>query len=560
MDSQGIEVERKYDVGADTQVPALAELPGVARVGEPHVDTLKAVYFDSRTHALASRGITLRRRTGGADAGWHLKLPSEVAGSEDAAHEAAAPEGPVPAPEPPSGTEPQRRRELHAPLGQAAVVPDSLLAHLYVHLRGAEPVPVVRLETQRTTYPLYGEDGTHLADLADDRVTAETLMPPAALETSRDSDATSSSESPAEARTRQWREWELELVHGSPELFAPAEELLAAAGAVPARHQSKLAKALGESGSSGPGYGPYAVADPPPPGKKDPVQDLLNAYLRVQVREIMACDPGVRLEEPDAVHDLRSAARRARSVLGAYRRFYNALAVKHLVTELKWLGRVLGVPRDAEVMLDRLREHAAGLPQGPASAGVLDRLEKELGGDRDAAHRKLQMAMVSARYFDLLDALEVFLDSPPVRPGNAEPARKAARRQVAKAVKRLRRSDKAARHSHLGVEYETALHRVRKDAKRLRHVAESAAPVHGKHATKIAKAAHSQQEILGDFHDSVVARDLLVKLLAAPELPEEVASAYVTLHTQQIQLAAEAEAKYRKERKKSRRLLQRGVT
>jgi CHAD domain-containing protein len=534
MDSQGVEVEKKYDVGADAEVPALAELPGVARVGEPRVDTLEAVYFDTRAHTLASRSITLRRRTGGADAGWHLKLPSQGPGAEPPGQRA----------------EPQRRRELHAPRGQPAVVPDSLLAYLWVYLRGEKTMPVVRLRTQRTTYPLYGEDGAHLADLADDCVTAE--VPGAGG---------------GPGRTQEWREWELELVHGSPELFPAAEELLAAAGALPAQHQSKLAKALGESGAGESGAGasiprpkPGAAPDAPPPGKKGPAADLLTAYLAAQVREILVHDPGVRLEEPEAVHDLRSATRRARSALEAYRRFYNALAIRHLAAELKWLGRVLGVPRDADVMLDRLRTHAAALPAGSASVAVKDRLEDELGVSRDAAHRKLQMAMVSARYFDLLDALEAFLGNPPVRQGGAEPAGEAAGKQVAKAAKRLRRSDKAARRARRGAEHETSLHTVRKDAKRLRHVAESAEPVLGKRAAKIAKAAHSLQQILGDFHDSVVARDLLVKLLAAPELPEAVASAYVTLHTQQVQLAAEAEAHYLKERKKSRNLLQRRVT
>jgi CHAD domain-containing protein len=522
MASHEVEVEEKYDVGDDAQVPALAEIPGVAKAGEPHVVTLEAVYFDTDRHVLAARGITLRRRTGGADAGWHVKLPHEGSGA---------------------GSEPQGRRELHAPLGQPAVVPDILLAHLYVYLRGEDPAPVVRLETQRTTYPLYGDDGVHLADLADDRVSAELLG------------AAGGTAAPGEARTQRWREWELELVHGSPELFPAAADVLAAAGARPATHRSKLAKALAHSDgeTAAPMSGPKP-ADPKSPGKKDPVADLLTAYLRAQVREILARDPGVRLDEPEEVHNLRSATRRARSALQAYRRFYNALAVRHLGTELKWLGRVLGEPRDAEVMLERLRAHTAELHQGLASA-VKGRLDDEVGASRDAAHRKLQAAMVSARYFQLLDGLEEFLDSPPVRPDGAAPARKASGKLVARAAKRLERAARTAKRSHRGAEHETALHQVRKDAKRLRHVAESVEPVHGKRATKVAKAAHRHQQILGDFQDSVVARELLVRLAAAPELPEAVASAYLTLHTRQVQLAAEAEARYRKERKKSRKIL-----
>ncbi|KRE74399.1 CYTH and CHAD domain-containing protein [Arthrobacter sp. Soil762] len=531
MASQAIEVEKKYDIGPDAEVPALAEIPGVTRVGEPHVDTLEAVYFDTQSHTLASRDITLRRRTGGVDAGWHLKLTAEGPGFDEESGDAAGG----------SGSEPRRRRELHAPLGQPGVVPDSLLAHVLAYLRGEDAAPVVRLKTQRTTYALYGEDGVHLADLADDRVSAELL---GAAGGAGDAAAPE-----GEARTRQWREWELELVHGSPELFPAAEEILAAAGALPAKHGSKLAKVLAlparESG---------AAAGPKSPGKKGPVSDLLTAYLAEQISEILAHDPGVRLEEPEAVHDLRSATRRARSALAAYRRLYSAVAGRRLRDELKWLGRVLGTPRDAEVMLARLRGHTAELHPGLASA-VKDRLDDELGNRLNTAYRKLQKALLSERYFRLLDDLEAFRDHPPVRPEGAAPARKAAVKLVAKAAKRLERAARTAKRTHRGAEHETALHQVRKDAKRLRHVAESVEPVHGKHATKIATAARRQQQILGDFHDSVVARDLLAKLAAAPDVPEAVASAYVTLHTRQVQLAADAEVDYWKERKKSRKVL-----
>jgi CHAD domain-containing protein len=537
MASQGVEIEKKYDVGEAAVVPSLADLPGVARVGEPHLATLEAVYFDTDRQALASRHITLRRRTGGSDAGWHLKLPAESsAGTASGAG---------------SDAEPQERRELTAPLGQPAVVPDMLLAHLQVYLRGADVAPVVRLETQRTTYPLYGEAGEHLADLADDRVEAEALGG-ASLD--------------GAGRRRQWREWELELVHGGPELFPAAEDVLAAAGARPAQHGSKLARALGGTRTiSEPDKGgPDEAAETEDtagkaPGKKSPASAVVTVYLAGQIREILAHDPGVRLEEPEAVHNMRSACRRVRSALAAYRRLYSAVAVRRLRDELKWLGRILGGPRDAEVMLDRLLGHVDELPPGQATAAVKERVERELGDRYNAGSRKMQEVLLSERYFRLLDDLEAFRDHPPVRPEGAAPARKVAGKLVGKAAKRLRRSHKAAKNARRGAPHETALHQVRKDAKRLRHVAESVGPVYGKRAAKIAKAAHRQQKILGEFHDSVIAGDLLAKLGAGPELPDAVASAYVTLRTRQVQLAAEAEAKYLKARKKSRKFLKGGV-
>jgi CHAD domain-containing protein len=61
---------------------------------------------------------------------------------------------------------------------------------------------------------------------------------------------------------------------------------------------------------------------------------------------------------------------------------------------------------------------------------------------------------------------------------------------------------------------DAALHEVRKSAKRLRYAAEAAAPVFGKRATTLARAAEEIQEILGDHQDSVVTRALLRELAA----------------------------------------------
>ena len=528
--SRGLEIEKKYDVDTGTQVPALEQAPGVARTGKPHTDLLEAVYFDTPKHGLAARRITLRRRTGGKDAGWHLKLPPQAAAS---------------------GEGPQPRTELHAPLGRPDAVPDSLLIHLHAYLRGTVPAPVVRLETRRTTHPLYGDDGVHLADLADDHVTAVRLK----------------DGHPDEATRQEWREWELELVHGGPDLFGPVEELLTAAGARPAGHASKLARALGTdtkagkraaageaaAGAAGDGSTPALRA-----GKRAPAAAVVTVYVGTQIDQILAGDAAVRAEEPDAVHAMRSSTRRIRSVLAAYGRLYRASPVRKLRSELKWLGQLLGRPRDAEVLREQFREQLGGLPPAEGIAGASASLEQRTGGDYDAAYRLLQEALESARYFRLLDKLEDFRDNPPVRAESVTPGRRAAAKAVDKAAKRLRRSHKAVKRARRGREEELALHRVRKDAKRLRHVAESAALVHGKRAGKVAKAARRQQKILGRFQDAVVARDLLADIAAGSTDPAT-AGIYADLLNEQEERMLAARAGYRKAWKKSRDLLGHGV-
>jgi inorganic triphosphatase YgiF len=74
--SRYLEVERKFDVDAATQPPSFDGIAGVTRVEQADTQTLDAVYFDTPERDLAANRITLRRRTGGPDAGWHLKLPA----------------------------------------------------------------------------------------------------------------------------------------------------------------------------------------------------------------------------------------------------------------------------------------------------------------------------------------------------------------------------------------------------------------------------------------------------------------------------------------------------
>jgi inorganic triphosphatase YgiF len=198
-----LESERKYDVDAWTELPDLSR---VAKVEADEPVMLRAVYFDTAEGALASARITLRRRTGGKDEGWHLKTPE----GEDG------------------------RREHHAPLGDPAVAepPAELLAPVRELLGDRPLVEIARLHTERLVVKLIRE-GRPIAEVADDLVSA------------------------ADVRTgilRVWREWECELLEGAPEqdeerlgILDRLEGLLLSAGARPASAVSKLARATGRN-------------------------------------------------------------------------------------------------------------------------------------------------------------------------------------------------------------------------------------------------------------------------------------------------------------------------
>lgn len=495
MASESRETERKYDVEESAQQPVLLDITGVEQVAEPVEDVLEAVYFDTSAFALATRGITLRRRTGGADEGWHLKLPENGA----------------------------TRREIQAPLGQAETVPPELAQRLAAYTRGRELRPIARLTTRRNTHRLYGPGGEHLADFADDRVHAEALNPP--------------------HTRRDWREWEIELVHGTEKLFSAAEEPLASSGARPAEHPSKLARAL-EDGL------PERRSATGTPTKNGPAVDVVTAYLDERIRELCDNDAGIRMDTPDAIHAMRSAARRSRSALATYGKLFKKPPARKLRDELQWLGRILAQSRDAEVMRDRLRTHLQDPGGENGTITVPKAVERELEEAFNSGYRTTVGTLDGSRYHRLLDAIEDFRDNPPTTPTASKRAWPTTVKMVNRAYKRLRRGQKDARKAADGPDHDAALHQVRKDAKRLRHAAESASVLHGKSADKLANAAQKIQKILGDHQDSVVARALLDRLRPQPGQEAGAAKAYTRLHALEERIAYDAEAKYAKAVKK----------
>ncbi len=136
------EIEQKFDVPAGFILPSLTGA-GVASESPPDVLHLSATYFDTAGLRLAAAKVTLRRRTGGTDAGWHIKLPVSA----------------------------DTRRELHFPLGEAELEVPAPVAAEVAQWTGGEPLrPVARLDTRRTVRRLLDQSGRPLAEIADDEV------------------------------------------------------------------------------------------------------------------------------------------------------------------------------------------------------------------------------------------------------------------------------------------------------------------------------------------------------------------------------------------------------
>ncbi|HEX6522772.1 MAG TPA: CYTH domain-containing protein [Streptosporangiaceae bacterium] len=200
-----LEIEQKYEADAGFTLPPLDDLPGVANVSAPERQRLDATYFDTADLALIRNKVTLRRRTGGSDEGWHLKLPVRA----------------------------DVRQEVHEPLSSGAQVPLRLRSQV-ADLVGDQPLhPIANLLNERTVVRLSGPADTVLAEIADDHVTARRLDPVGG-------DA---------AAPLAWREIEVEAGPGmdpsqARDLLAATGQRLRDAGARPARSASKLARLL----------------------------------------------------------------------------------------------------------------------------------------------------------------------------------------------------------------------------------------------------------------------------------------------------------------------------
>ena len=197
-----LETEQKYDAAADFILPDLGGLVGRTKATRRQRYYLSATYFDTDELDLIKNRITLRRRVGGPDEGWHLKLPVAK----------------------------DTRQEVRTALseGDHGTVPARLAAQVQDVAAGRPLHPIAILDTERTVVTLTGQTGEPLAEVADDLVTATRLDQPG-------------------AEPMRWREIEVEAVEGAPAagVLEAAGQVLREAGARRSASASKLSRLLG---------------------------------------------------------------------------------------------------------------------------------------------------------------------------------------------------------------------------------------------------------------------------------------------------------------------------
>jgi CHAD domain-containing protein len=490
------ETETKYEAGADAKLPDMDSLPKVRGTRGPGLEQLEAEYFDTADLRLLRSGITLRRRKGGHDAGWHLKLP---AGRDS-------------------------RDEIQLPLGQAGRrVPAELANLVRASIRGERLAPVAAITTVRHITTLLGSNGESLAEVADDQVHAT---------------ATRGTAGPA-----HWREVEVELTGGDRDLLDAADKLLRRAGMQRSAGQAKLERVLADQLPAGCGQ----LSGDATGGS------VVTAYLREHADKLVALDPMVRRGKPDAVHKMRVATRRLRSTLRSFDAVVSNTDGDHLADELKWLGTVLGEDRDAEVQARRLQAHLTATDVEVLLGPVQARIQADVAKTAATSHSAVMATLNSARYFAVLDALDALIAGPKTGPDADRPAVKVVPRAVRRSYRKTRRRMRAAASEPPGPDRDTSLHAARKAAKRTRYAAEAAIPVAGKEAQRLAGQMENIQSVLGDHHDTVVGRQVARRLGIAAHLASESAFAYGLFYEREACSAEHLYARARKVWRRARR-------
>lgn len=443
------ETEFKFRVEPDFVLPDLTTLG--FRVDIQPALTLDADYYDTERTTLLRWGVTLRRRSGGADDGWHAKVP--VLGADHTT-----------------------RDEIRvSAMGES--VPTELVQILTPLLRGQDVVHRAHVMTRRTPYLISSSAHEALVELVDDHVDVS-----------------------GAGTHSTFRELELELVADSPAARAAVTLIgdhLRQVGAAPSS-VSKAASALGD-------LGPADVPEFPTVGPDGLAVDALRSVLARHVRHLVMADVAVRRDLPDSVHQMRVAARRLRSTFSTYRALLDSDAVAPVREDLSWLARELGAVRDTEVIYALLTELGSELGEEEDRQAARDAVDRWYEKRMPAARASVMAALRTDRHDQLLDDVIAFVTEPPVTDDAFRPVEEVLLPRVRRTWRRL-----AHRVDALDVAApDEQWHEVRILAKKARYAAEGLSPVMGKHMRTCAGALAEVTDLLGTHQDAHVARTVL---------------------------------------------------
>jgi len=427
-------------------------------VGSPaRARRLHTIYYDTPDLRLTRWGCSLRLRRG---EGWTLKLPV-----------------------PHDGDALVREEHVFAEAGDG--VPAGAIELATAYLRGAAPRPVAELRTLRVSRRVTTGEGDDLAEVVEDDVRV------------------------VEGRrvVRRFRQVEIELDAHAPDAALDAiGASLRSHGAGRPDPVPKNVRAIGARAGS-PELAPNAL------DRDATLADLVRATLASSVERVIRFDAKLRTAPDErSVHGARVAVRRLRSALRTFRPVLEAAWADNLRERLAWLQDGLSAARDADAMIAGVMRRSEVLGDGDRHR--IEDVLTPLRLSRDESYARVGAMLRDTRYVVLLQAIVDGAKHPVLEAAADAPARVALRAIMRAAWKALRKRVR----SRTRPPSDRELHRIRIAAKRLRYAAEAVAPVGGRRARRLGRAAERLQSVLGEHHDAVVTSQRLRSVGASADV------------------------------------------
>jgi CHAD domain-containing protein len=244
---------------------------------------------------------------------------------------------------------------------------------------------------------------------------------------------------------------------------------------------------------------------------------------RRQLAAMALNEAGARLgEDPEYVHDMRVATRRARSAARIFGEYFEQRPMKPLLRGLKKTADRLGAVRDLDVALGKLA--ASGLAAGQ------EPLAREWTSERAKAESDLVSWLDSDGYRRFLAALGRLAVTPNLgardftAPDDAirpHQVRHTFPEAIVERYAIVRAYENVIDDPDLP---NATLHMLRIDCKRLRYVLEPVTDLLGSDGADLVKTLKKLQDVLGELNDAEVARGRLIALaargLGGPNLAE----------------------------------------
>ena len=288
-----------------------------------------------------------------------------------------------------------------------------------------------------------------------------------------------------------------------------------------------------------------SVKQPTPskPTKQNPrsAAAVAIAALRRCGRDIRTVTPAVQLgDDPEALHDLRVAVRRARAVLGQYAIALDHDGAKALAKQLRWLGRTTALARDLDVLALAIAAWLRTL--GPTDRSALVPLVASIDGARARAHQGLASALQSPR---MAETVAAFAN---LRPSTTEPAanQSATALGAARCAQTLRRlaADIATIEALSTSPTDASLHALRIVVKKARYRLQLQRELkEATHGRKLLRSLTKLQGALGRLQDAAVGQRRLLSLAQPAEAQATVAAGRLLERVDAARTAAGADAR-----------------